>query len=245
MTKIQEEWKQLNGKYKCPLCDREFSKKGIGGHIWWNHTKAGQIQKETVLTDMSEVRKCIKCAQGSWNKGLTKETDIRVHNHSKSVINSYKSGKSKPYWEGKKHTKETKKRISGARIKYLEEHPEVLPQMLSHSSKMSYPEKTFIRSLEENNITGWQYNYYKGRFCYDFAFVDLELDVEIDGGTHLREEVQKIDRRRDAWTKSQGWEVLRFTAKEVKRDVQDVIRRLVLKLSALRFQRREKICLNL
>ncbi len=32
-NKIKEEWKQKNGKYKCPYCDKEYSKMGIMTHI--------------------------------------------------------------------------------------------------------------------------------------------------------------------------------------------------------------------
>ena len=44
----------------------------------------------------------------------------------------------------------------------------------------------------------------------------MKIDVEIDGGTHLSEKVKKIDCKRDKFSESQNWLVLRFTAKEVK-----------------------------
>lgn len=47
----------------------------------------------------------------------------------------------------------------------------------------------------------------------------LKLDVEIDGGTHNLPNVQRIDARRDKFSESEGWTVLRFTANEVKTDV--------------------------
>lgn len=34
---IQEKWKQKNGQYKCPYCNKEYCKKGIGTHLWFRH----------------------------------------------------------------------------------------------------------------------------------------------------------------------------------------------------------------
>ena len=35
--KVLESWKQENGMYKCPHCDKEYVKKGISTHIWRTH----------------------------------------------------------------------------------------------------------------------------------------------------------------------------------------------------------------
>jgi len=74
----------------------------------------------------------------SWNKGLTKETDNRVLKQSISVSKILKSR------AGHKQTEETKNKISKSRKKYLFEHPDKVPYLINHSSKMSYPEKYFI-----------------------------------------------------------------------------------------------------
>lgn len=102
-----------------------------------------------------------------------------------------------------------------------------------HSSQESYPEKRFKQALEEAGIQGWLYKYPAGIYEYDFAFLELKLDVEIDGDTHLNPLVKKKDERRDAWTRSQGWEVLRFTAKDVKKNLGGVIESLKNKISGL------------
>ncbi len=47
-------------------------------------------------------------------------------------------------------------------------------------------------------------------FRLDFAFLDLWLDVEIDGPHHRIPEVAARDRRRDAVLERLGWKVLRF-----------------------------------
>lgn len=49
----------------------------------------------------------------------------------------------------------------------------------------------------------------------DLAFPEHLLDVEIDGPRHRRPEVAARDRRRDAFLRSLGWEVLRFDEEQV------------------------------
>ncbi len=129
-------------------------------------------------------------------------------------------------WTGKKHSEETKQKISKARIKYLTENPDKVPYLINHSSKISYPEQIFKNALEALNIKGWKFQYQNGIYQYDFAFPDLKIDVEIDGGTHKSDKVKKIDKRRDEWSKLQGWKVLRFEAKEVKSNVINCIKKL-------------------
>jgi very-short-patch-repair endonuclease len=126
----------------------------------------------------------------------------------------------------KVHSAESRKKISQARIKFLAANPDKVPYRINHSSKESYPEKIFRIGLESSGITGWVTNYQHGIYEYDFAFPDLKLDVEIDGGTHLSEKVKLIDARRDQWSQEQGWTVLRFTAREVKLDLVGCLNKL-------------------
>ena len=83
----------------------------------------------------------------------------------------------------------------------------------------SIPENIFKNALESMNITGWTYNYQNSIYAYDFAFPELKIDIEIDGNTHTQEKVKRIDERRDLFSKENGWQVIRFTAQEVKENV--------------------------
>ncbi len=121
---------------------------------------------------------------------------------------------------------ETRKKLSESRLNYLRNNPDKVPYLLNHSSKKSYPEKLFENALISFGINGYVYNFQNGIYQYDFAFPELKIDVEIDGGTHQTEKVKAIDKRRDEWSNSQGWKVLRFTAKEVKEDVVQCINKL-------------------
>lgn len=59
---IQESWLQDNGKYKCPFCEREFSKNGIATHIWRIH---GDGKQHKPLSIAKESGKTLK----PWNTG--------------------------------------------------------------------------------------------------------------------------------------------------------------------------------
>ena len=101
----------------------------------------------------------------------------------------------------------------------MEANPDKVPYKLNHSSKRSFPELYFEGKLKELDIQGWVSEYNISIYRLDFAFPDIKLDVEIDGGTHEQEKVKQIDKRRDEYMQSQGWTVLRLSAKALKKDV--------------------------
>ena len=73
--KISDDWKIDDNRYKCPHCEKEYSKRGICTHIWRNHGE-GKSHK-------SFLGKTHK--NGIWNKGLTKETDHRMERISENL----------------------------------------------------------------------------------------------------------------------------------------------------------------
>jgi very-short-patch-repair endonuclease len=150
-----------------------------------------------------------------------KRGDFVSRNHSRATKLAFERGRTM-----KRHSKETKEKISKARIKYLTENPHKVPYLLNHSSKKSYPEQIFENALISSGIAGWTYAYQHGIYEYDFAWPEQKIDVEIDGSTHLLEHVKMIDARRDEFSKEKGWVVLRFTARQVKKDVMSCIAEL-------------------
>lgn len=52
-------------------------------------------------------------------------------------------------------------------------------------------------------------------YVVDFAYVDALLAIEVDGPHHRLPDVAARDRRRDAFLRSLGWEVLRFDERTV------------------------------
>ena len=114
---------------------------------------------------------------------------------------------------------EHKAKIAASRTKYLQENPDQVPYVLNHSSKRSNPELVFEAALLAEGIDGWIAEYRSGIYSYDFAFPDIKLDVEIDGATHHQEKVKMIDERRDAWSRANGWQVLRIPVKCLQQNI--------------------------
>jgi len=95
--KVDIEWKLPNGKYKCPQCGKEYTKKGISSHIWRSH---GDGINHTLKTGMISGRI-------PWNKGLNVDNSEGLRSMQRTLKEGYKSGKYTPSFFGKKHTPES------------------------------------------------------------------------------------------------------------------------------------------
>jgi len=157
---------------------------------------------------------------------LTKETDKRVKKRGETLSANYKSGKIKPSMKGKIQKEDSKKKISESMRRFFEKDPDRVPYKINHSSHDSWPEKIFENALKRHGIIGWVRRYIHGIYEYDFAFPEIKLDVEIDGKTHKTEKVKAIDKRRDEWSISLGWKVLRFDGSLMIKEVEMCIEKL-------------------
>ena len=73
-----KQWeKLLNNEYKCLICGKEYSKKGIGTHFWRNHGNGINHGKKTGNGQIG---------RKAWNKGLNKKNDKRVKDASEKLI---------------------------------------------------------------------------------------------------------------------------------------------------------------
>lgn len=151
-----------------------------------------------------------------WNKGLTKETSEIISEYAKKNSIKYRGENSSFY--GKKHSEETKEKISKSRTKYLEENPDKVPYKLNHYSKgPSYPELYWKRVFDGYNID-YEEQYPIGLYQLDFAILDKKIDIEIDGEQHyLDERVIKSDKKRTLYLESLGWAVIRIRWSEYKK----------------------------
>lgn len=127
-----------------------------------------------------------------------------ITERSKRLKQKYASGEIVSPQKGKAHTEEEKKKISESRKKYLQKHPDKVPYLLNHSSKVSYPEKYFKEVFEKEHIP-LQYHKQVGYYQLDFYNESLMKYVEIDGGTHDLPKVQEIDKKRTEYLDSLGW----------------------------------------
>lgn len=141
-------------------------------------------------------------------KGITR-------NFSQALIVAHKK-----YPESFKHDEEYKKKMRQIRLQYMKEHPE--ETAWRKRNEPSYPEKCFIKFLQENNYDKkYLIEREKSIFPYfiDFAFINEKLAVEIDGSQHIKDdERKKRDVEKDELLISKGWKILRVTENMVKTD---------------------------
>lgn len=116
------------------------------------------------------------------------------------------------------HTEESKKKISEARIKFLRENPDMVPYKLNHYSKgRSYAEEYWKIVLDTNNLV-YEEQYQIGPYQLDFAFLDLKIDLEIDGDQHhLDPRVVESDKRRNKYLEDLGWHIIRIKWSDYKK----------------------------
>ena len=215
--------------YRCNRCNKDFEKRHsyIGhcsSHNRGDSFKNGRSKKEKSEKYKDEKNKsCIHC-------GKNFDNPLKLGGHiTHCLLNPNKiltSIKLSNAIKGRKLSKEHKEKISISRKKYLDENPGKIPYLLNHSSKESYPEGLFKKALVDNKIIGWDQEFPFKRYSLDFAFVDLKIDVEIDGSTHSLEKVKIKDIERTKKLKEEGWEIIRFSDYEVKNEIKKCIDRL-------------------
>lgn len=92
-----------------------------------------------------------------------------------------------------------------------------LPEVLRRSSPLSdSPMETRIRvAIEDAGLPPPVLQHRVGPYLLDLAYPELKLMIEYDGPEHLTPKRALRDLRRQAYLSGEGWEALRFLAKEV------------------------------
>lgn len=206
---------QNNGKYKCPYCGKEYTKNGIGTHIWRKH-KEGQNHDPNVGY--------IKGTRKAWNKGLTKETNESVKRAAETLSKRYKEDLLKPSFEGKHLTEEMKEKISNSMIIAHKEGRAWNIGMSRWNNEPSYPEKFFMQVIEnEFEDKNYQREYPVSRYSIDFTWLEKRLAIEIDGAQHKKPDYKERDKRKDDYLKKNGWKVLRIKWEDMFHEPQKYI----------------------
>ena len=111
---------------------------------------------------------------------------------------------------GRKHSDETKQKLSDLRKAYLNDNPDQVPYLLNHKSKgRSYPEQYWKEILDNNGLI-YSEQYRIKRYNIDFAFVDQKIALEIDGEQHyVDERIVAHDLKRTMFLEEHGWRVIR------------------------------------
>jgi very-short-patch-repair endonuclease len=97
---------------------------------------------------------------------------------------------------------------------YLRRHP-------------TYTEKVLWYSLRRDQL-GYDFHRQKplGFFIFDFFCEKLKLVIELDGISHLEEEVIMNDAQKDKYINEIGFTILRFTDEEVNVNCEKVINKI-------------------
>lgn len=158
-----------------------------------------------------------KKSHPAWNKGLTKETDKRVKKARNTLVKRYKNGELVSHFKGKHWDEEHKKLFSEIRKKFLKEHPEKVPYLLNHSSKMSYHERYFNFIIMAEHINA-KFHLNIEKYQLDFYNENLKKYLEIDGESHYTDKKTiQIDKERTKFLTDIGWTGMRIRWKDYQK----------------------------
>ena len=168
------------GKVRCIECDFESNTvQSVSSHWWLSHTKKGKSHSSIKL------HSTYSNGRVAWNKGLTKETDVRVKKYADSQI-----GKAGSFL-GKTHTEETKKKISaklsinnkGGRSKWYEVAGQKVQGTWERNVALKFEELHIKWKKLKTNRDTLEYVMDEKTRCYtpDFYLPDSNVFIEIKG----------------------------------------------------------------
>lgn len=174
-----------------------------------------------------------------------------------SIINS---GKNNGMY-GKKHTEESKQKISKNRSSIGgywkgKKLPQEMRNKISKSVKLAYEEGRLVEHLSkmgngqemteaEHRLSKFLPNGFineypvhpggqRGSYWLDFAYKDIKLDIEVDGEQHyVDKKIIDRDKIRDDFLRSKGWTIMRFENEEILNDIENVIFKVVNTINSL------------
>jgi very-short-patch-repair endonuclease len=238
----------FNVKYTiCPICNKQVTNNNYAKHIEAHNKPSrylhsldhddlnckycGKLCKNKNSLAQHEIR-CVsnsnriqvlgnQTSRSAWNKGLTKETDVRVAKNAESVSKTLRQKVSdgwKPFFATDDYwTDEMRSQRSVEKVQLFKEHPELHPNRRLASNKvMNYPEQVAATWLSDHNIS-YEYQFKtvfnnKSRYV-DFYVADYKLYIEIDG-EYWHANSQDKDAAKDLFAlQNQGITTLRIKPK--------------------------------
>lgn len=205
-----------SGRFCSDSCRHSFCAKKVKNRVnnfnikpkieGWQ-SKCGQtfLTRKLLRLHNKDCKECKKLKEDFYKK--------QGENYKKNI----KEGKIKLYWKGKKHSEESKRKISESMKKAHKDGRAWNIGKSRWNNEPSYPEKWFIKVIKnefENKNYIREYPFYK--FSLDFAWVDKKICVEIDGDQHERfDEQKKRDDEKDKLLKNNGWIEFRIKWKDL------------------------------
>lgn len=210
ISKTETFFAKIGEKYQCPECKKLCHKKGINYHFWKMHTVEGRC----FITKPKFKDRVI------WNKGKTKQTDIRIKKIAETLSKTTKGKKGHP------HTEQSKLNLSkGMKKAHAEGRAWNIGKNRS-KNKPSWPEQFFMKVIENEF---YDKNYIREYPCtiysIDFAWPDKKKAIELDGAQHYRfKEYAERDIRKNKVLELNGWLLLRIKWDEMFKDTKKWIK---------------------
>lgn len=204
--------KELIKKQK-KFCSKECHNKSMISNIPWNKGKTNVYSKEALekmkkAIISKETRKKMSEAnkgRAPWNKG---KTNVYSKEIKEKISNSLK---------GKKHSKETKRKMRLSHIKYIKKNYGT-PFPNYNKTACEY----FKKFDEENNTQGRYAVYGDGEYFIeelgywpDYINFDLKLIIEWDEKYHKKQKEKDIQRQKEIQELYPDFEFMRITEKVV------------------------------
>ncbi|MCF8296685.1 MAG: endonuclease domain-containing protein [Saprospiraceae bacterium] len=98
---------------------------------------------------------------------------------------------------------------------------------------MTEAELLLWNEIKSNKLDGYKFRrqHLVGRFIVDFYCHKAKLIIELDGEIHNEPEIAENDKEREKELISLGLKILRFSNKEVKENIQNILAEIRDKLS--------------
>jgi very-short-patch-repair endonuclease len=95
-------------------------------------------------------------------------------------------------------------------------------------NNMTDAEKLLWSRLRRKQLRGLQFYRQKiiGNYIVDFYCPQAKLVIELDGGGHYTYEGKELDHKRDSLLKKEGLTVLRFSDRELFKNIEGVLQRI-------------------
>jgi len=106
--------------------------------------------------------------------------------------------------------------------KNLKDHSRTLRKNMTDAERLLWSR------IRRKQLKGHQFYRQKiiGSYIVDFFCPKTKLIIELDGSQHYEEKVMKRDKRRDAYLKNLGLKVLRFSDRDVFKNLNGVLQKI-------------------
>lgn len=234
--------------YKCEICEKEIkTKKGMIMHLQRCHNKLQTFDEKYKYFHYTleglDVPKCKYC-----------NNEIYVNSVRGSHVCNNSLCKSKYFSDIQKeiHKKNPQLAINARkrRIKYLSNKNNFNSTAFGKraNKELSFLEKWFYDNIIlKYNLTDKYLiiNEYSiinedntSAYSLDFAFVNIKLDIELDGRCHFNhgEERQESDYKRDNFLIKNGWNVYRISFWDIEHNPEETINKFITLLNENKFE---------